>query len=235
MPEETVLHTTPTNGQSQTQVRSHALVLEPQAMIRSLSSPALGAVMMRQHQLHKPHLQRCQATPPPTPQVIAGAPAEDDLPPATHPFPPTPLRIGPHAHPHVPAGVVALVGAGTGTAVTPGLDLALAGGLTPVHDSAVEELVRGDDTTGLGLIPQIGVETETVKETETGTGGDGTQAADEPGLARVLIRVIVTGVGAAAQHTGGAGASVKAPPTHLLLAAAFPPLPILLRLHLQTN
>ncbi len=105
--------------------------------------------------------------------------AEDDLPPATHPFPPTPLRIGPHAHPHVPAGVVVLVGAGTGTAVTPGLDLALAGGLTPVHDSAVEELVRGDDTTGLGLIPQIGVETETVKE--TGTGGDGTQAADEPG------------------------------------------------------
>ncbi len=61
-------------GQSPTQVRSHALVLEPQAMIRSLSSPASGAVMMRQHQLHKPHLQRCQATPPPTPQVIAGAP-----------------------------------------------------------------------------------------------------------------------------------------------------------------
>ncbi len=42
------------------------------------------------------------------------------------------------------------------------------------------------------------------------------------GLARVLIRVIVTGVGVAAQHTGGAGASVKAPPTHLLRAAAFP-------------
>lgn len=61
-------------GQSQTQVQSHALVLEPQAMIRSLSLPASGAVMMRQRQLHKPHLQRCQATPPPTPQVIAGAP-----------------------------------------------------------------------------------------------------------------------------------------------------------------
>lgn len=71
--------------------------------------------------------------------------------------------------------------AGTGTAVTPGLDLALAGGLTPVHDNAVEELVRGDYTTGLGLVPQIGVEIETVKETETGTGGDGTQAADELG------------------------------------------------------
>lgn len=163
--------------------------------------------------------------------------AEDGLPPATLPFPPAPLRIGLHAHPHVPAGVVVPVGAGTGTAVTPGLDLVLAGGLTPVHGNAVEELVQGDDTTGLGLVPQIGVETETVKETETGTGGGGTQAADEPGLARVLIRMIVTGVGVAAQHTGRAGASVRAPPTHLQQAAAFPPLPILLHLHplLQTN
>lgn len=61
-------------GQSQTQVQSHALVPEHQAMIRSPSSPASVAVMKREPQLHNPHLQRPQATPPPTPQVIAGAP-----------------------------------------------------------------------------------------------------------------------------------------------------------------
>lgn len=107
--------------------------------------------------------------------------AEDGLPPVTHPIPPAPLHIGPHAHHRVPAGVVVLVGAGIGTADTPGLDLALAGGLTHVHGNAVEELVRGDDTTGQDLVPQIGVETEIVKETETGTGGGATQAVDEPG------------------------------------------------------
>lgn len=109
--------------------------------------------------------------------------AEDGLPPVTHPLPHAPLRTGPHAHPHVPAGVVVLAGAGTGTgtAVTPDLDLALEGGLTPVHGNAVEELARGDDTTGRGLVPRIEVETETVKETETGIGGGATRAADEPG------------------------------------------------------
>lgn len=107
--------------------------------------------------------------------------AEDGLPPVTHPLPPAPLRTGPHAHPHVPAGVVVLAGAGIGTAVTPGLDHALVGGLTPVHGNAVEQLARGDDTTGRGLVPRIEVETETGKETETGIGGGATRAADEPG------------------------------------------------------
>lgn len=107
--------------------------------------------------------------------------AEDGLPPVTHPLPPAPLRTGLHAHPHIPAGVVVLVGAGTGTAVTPGLDLALDAGLTRVHGNAVEELARGDDTTGRGLVLRIEVETETGKETETGIGGGVTWAADEPG------------------------------------------------------
>lgn len=64
----------PVPGRNRTLVQSHALVPELQAMIRSPSSQALGAVMKREPQPQQPHLQRHQATAPPTAQVIAGAP-----------------------------------------------------------------------------------------------------------------------------------------------------------------
>lgn len=59
---------------SLSQVQSPALARDPQAMIRSPSSPASGAATTRALQLHKSHLLPSQPTLPPTLQVIAGAP-----------------------------------------------------------------------------------------------------------------------------------------------------------------
>lgn len=232
MPEETVPHMTHTNGHSQIQVQSHDLGHDLQAMIKSPSLLASGAVMRREPQPRKPCLRHHQATPPPTPQVIAGAPVEDAHPQVTHLIHPAPLRIAPHVHPHVPAGVGVHVEAETGTAAIHGLVLALVGGLIPVHGNAVEVAARGDDTTGHGLVLRIGtgVETETEKENETGIEGGATQAADDPGLGHAHGQVIVIAEGVAARRTGGVAASVKAPPAHPPQAVAPPPLPVLLSL-----
>lgn len=232
MPEETVPHMTHTNGHSQIQVQSPALDPDLQAMIKSPSLLASGAVMRREPQPRKPCLRHHQATPPPTPQVIAGAPVEDAHPQVTRPIPPAPLRIAPHVHPPVPAGVDVLVEAETGTAAIRGLVLALVGALILVHGNAVEVAARGDDTTGHDLVLQIGTgeETETEKENETGIEGGATRAADDPGLAHTRGQVIVIGEGVAARRTGGVAASVKAPPAHPPQAVAPPPLPVLLSL-----
>lgn len=232
MPEETVPHMTHTNGHSQIQVQSPDLDPDLQAMIKSPSLLASGAVMRREPQPRKPCLRHHQATPPPTPQVIAGAPVEDAHPQVTHLIHPAPLRIALHVHPHVPAGVDVHVEAETGTAAIHGLVLALVGGLIPVHGNAVEVAARGDDTTGHGLVLRIGtgVETETEKENETGIEGGATQAADDPGLGHAHGQVIVIAEGVAARRTGGVAASVKAPPAHPPQAVAPPPLPVLLSL-----